>query len=53
MVLFLSHSVSSLYCNPFRTILMDCVIDTVDQIFARMNDAMQFDPLETVWALIA
>lgn len=32
---------------------MKCATDTVDQIFDRMNDAMEFDPLETVWALIA
>lgn len=25
----------------------------VDQIFDRMNDALEFDPFETVWALIA
>lgn len=28
-------------------------IDTPDQIFARMLDALEFDELETTWALIA
>lgn len=30
-----------------------CSIDTVDQILSRLNDAGQFDQLETVWLLSA